>query len=363
MWRWTWNGLLAFDRLASRWPQFIQMMLVDFAIAFCLGSVIAQVIDLRGGWGCPPVTDTSGFDGTYWAALGIGLFFLFFYLRGILKPRLVEGSWTPMIKTPLGIGGVNVALPNPRWTAHYNFLTSHPSYILLLLPMASIFYVMVLAASDYGCSVFYQLAFGWSGLAIMGLLALGRLVSWYGLRLGRDRIENDFDGPVGAARLSWEIAWKPVIVLVVLMHAIVLVPVGIMFWQQMRVHDALPVASLADMESAGEYRRVEGFPKGEIRTWPPEGLGRGNNQYYGAGVLIALDEGGEALLFAGSHAISDLRSAYDEAKKTNTRLKMIGQILGTEIPEDKARYSRFTEDGFPLPNPAGRVLIEVGVYP
>lgn len=361
MLRWIWKGVLAFDRIGSRWPQFVQIMLVDFAIAFCLGAVVAQIVDLYGGWGCPPATDTSGFDSTYWAALGIGLFFLFFYVRGVFWPRVVEGSWTPMIKTPLGIGGVNVALPNPMWTAHYEYLTSHPSYALLSLPTASIFYVMVLAASDYGCSVFYQLAFGWSGLAVLGVLALGRVVAWYVLRLRRDRIENDFNGPVGAARAGWEIAWKPVIMLVLVMHAIVLIPVGIMFWQQGRANAALPLAVAADAPLVDQYRRVEGTLEGELVLWPPEGMGRGNNQYYGGGVLVALDGGGEALLLATSATLSDLRAAIRDAK--NGRIESIGRIMGDEITESLATYSHMTEADFPPRDPEGRVLIEAETYP
>ena len=356
---WVWRGVLAFDRIGQRIPQLVQMMVVELAIAFCIGGFVASVIDGVGGFGCPGTGAAP--DGTSWVALGVGLFFAFFFVRNVFWPRLVEGAWTPMVRTPLSIGDVGIALPNRKWAVSYRYLTSHPSYGLVLLPVSWIFIVMVLFAAEQGCSLFYNRVFGWAGLGIMAAMALARVIAWYVLRVGRRRLDEEIRENIGPGRAAWEIAWKPVIMLVTMMHVIVALPMVIMWWQQIATIRALPMATIADAAGPGAFRNVAGMMKSELVLWPSGGMGRGSDNYYGGGVLIALDGGGEALLVAGNSTLADLRAAIASAQSDH--IETFGRVMGAEISEGFAKYVHATEDDFPPRDPAGRVIIEVGQYP
>ncbi|BCW90249.1 hypothetical protein sos41_34170 [Alphaproteobacteria bacterium SO-S41] len=353
---WIWRGVLAFDRIGSRIPQLIQMMIVELIIVFCLGAFIAKAIDARGGWGCP---GEGELDSTFWGALGVGLFFLFFFVRNVFWPRLVQGSWTPVTTLPMGDVGLVVA--NRRWTVSYEYLTSHPSYILLLLPVLWLPLLMIWATEGQGCSLFYNRLFGWAMLGVAGALALSRLVAWYVLRRGRRQFDTVRNNTVSAARAGWEIAWKPILMLMVMIHVIVFAPIGIMFWNEHRAMAALPLATAADQSVRGEYRRIAGKVKGELVLWPHEGLGRGSNNYHGGGILMDMDDGGEALLLAGHSALPGLRAAIAGAK--DGHIEMVGRLEGDAITGDLADYSHMTENDFPPAPRGGRVIVEVGQYP
>lgn len=355
--RWLWRGVLAMDRIGSRVPQLVQMLVVEFAIMLCLSGFIAKVIDVYGAWGCPP--SDYPLDGTFWTALVIALVFLGFFGRNVFWPRLVQGSWTP-IQTAT-IGNVGILVPNRSWTAHYTYLTSHPSYVLLLLPVSWLPLLTLWATEGQGCSYFYNRMMGWAGVWIILAMALCRLVAWYVLRLGRARLRNAAAEGMSEARLGWEIAWKPVLMLMVIMHAVTVIPIAVMFWQVERVHAALPLATIADVDVAGEFRRVAGTVKGDLVVWPPGGMGRGSNNFYGGGILMDMDGGGEALLLAGASALPDLRAAISGA--SNGHIEMIGRLGGSAISENNQRYGHMTEADFPPRPTEGRVIIEVGQYP
>lgn len=359
MLRWLWRGVLAFDRIGSRIPQFVQMMLVEMGIYLLIGAFVAKLLDAREGFGCPP--EPGGPDSTFWAVLAIGLVCLFFFLRSVFRPRRVAGQWTPMVDTGIGVGGVTLTVPNRAWTVRYDYLTNHPSYVLLLLPGLWIPLAMLAFTDGFGCTYHYQRLFGWSALSIAGMMAVLRLVSWYVLRLGREQLTRPEDDRVSAGRAAWEIAWKPVLMLVVMMHLIVFAPIGVMFWAEQRAWNALPLVTSADIGAADAYRRVAGRVVGAPVLWTVDGGGRGGNNYAGAGLLLTLDDGGEALLLAGYSAVPDLVAAAADAK--DSRIAMIGRLLGTAIPENLRLYAAMTEADFPPPPPAGRVLIEVGQYP
>lgn len=354
-----WRGVLAFDRIGRRIPQLIQMMVVELVIFICIGAFIAKVIDIRGGYGCPG--EPGELDAIFWGALAVGLVFLGFFIRNVFWPRLIEGEWTPMVNTGIGYGGVDVVVGNRAWTVRYDFLTSHPSYILILLPVLWVPLAMIFFTEGFGCTYFYNRMLGWSAAWIAVGLALARLFSWYVLRRGRTLIAQQMDERVSSARAEWEIAWKPVLMLIVMMHAIVFVPIGIMFWNEQRGLDALPPVTVEDAGRDGVFKRVNGRINGEPMLWTIDGGGRGGNNYAGGGLLVQLDGGGEALLLAGFSAVPDLVDAVKTSQ--DGRISMVGRLVGSEIPENLQKYAAMTEADFPPPSPEGRVLIEVGQYP
>lgn len=349
--RFIWRGVLAFDRVGSRIPQLIQIWLIEFFFAVPLMFFIAKLIDIRGAFGVPGTGESV--PGVFWGALVVALVCGFFFFRSLVRPRVVRGSWTPMVSAD--VGDITVYGGNRQWKTSYDYLTSHPSYSLLLLITAPIPATMVLMTINHGDSTFYWRVAGVVGLIILALMALARLLAWYVFRFGRSQVDNQAQARgIPQRRLGWEIAWKPVLMLIVMMYAIVCIPLGVMFWQQDRKIAALPVVTVDDADHAGEYFRVEGSIDSEPVYWAPRGTGRGGNNYSGAGVLVELPSGGEALLLAESLSVPDFKGVMDDVK--NGEIKTQGRVID-DITEDQEEYYGFDESDFSDPPAKGRVML------
>ncbi len=149
--RFLWRRVLAFDRLGSRIPQLTQIWLMEFFVVMPLMFFIGKVIDIHGAFGVSGTGECLG--GTFWGALVVSLVFGFFFVRSLVKPRVVKGSWAPMVHADTG--PVTVYGSNRAWSVTYPYLTSHPSYALLLLITAPIPAVMFAATIKQGDSTFY----------------------------------------------------------------------------------------------------------------------------------------------------------------------------------------------------------------
>jgi hypothetical protein len=344
--RFIWQGVLAFDRIGSRIPQLLQIWLVELFFVMPLAFFIGKVIDIHGAMGVPGMGGSV--PGTFWGALVLALVTGFFFVRGLVRPRVVEGSWAPMVRIPIG-GDVDLMVANRRTRVEYDYLTSHPSYALLLLLTVPLPLSMWYFSRNEGDSTFYWRITGIVGLVIIGVMAVARVLAWYVFRFGRSRVEHV------SARAAWEIAWKPVLMLIVMCYAIVCIPLAVMFWQDDRRIAALPVVSTADAEGhAGQYFRVEGRLATQPVYWAPKGTGRGGNNYAGAGVLVDLPSGGDALLLAESMTVSDFIFAVDDVD--NGQIKTQGRVID-EITEDQRKYYGLDEAAFPEPTEDGRVML------
>lgn len=346
-----WRGVLAFDRIGSRIPQLLQMWLIELFFALPLTFFLAELVDIRGAMGVP---GTGGpIPGVFWGALVVSLVAGFFFVRSLVRPRVVQGSWTPMVS--VDVGDYTVAAGNRAWTAQYVYLTSHPSYALLLLLTAPIPAVMVLATENHGDSTFYFRVAGIIGLVVLALMALARLLAWYVFRFGRRRLDaQTAQAGLSTRRLAWEIAWKPVVMLMVMVYGIAGIPLAAMFWQQQRAVDALPVVAVADSARAGEYRRVEGRLATDPVYWAPNGTGRGGNNYAGAGVLVDLSAGGEVLLLAESLSVPDFVGAMNEVR--DDRVHTQGKVID-DITDDQIEHYGFDLNDFPAASDDGRVMV------
>ena len=212
------------------------------------------------------------------------------------------------------VGDWTAFAANTRATVTYPYLTSHPSYALLLLLTAPIPAVMVAATTNHGDSTFYWRVTGIIGLIIIACMALARVLAWYVFRFGRNKLDAQLGGlPISQRRLGWE------------------------WWDEKRTIAALPVVTVADGRSAaGEYRRVEGTVASDPVYWAPRGTGRGDNNYSGAGVPVTLPNGGEALLLAESspasgrcpQSVPDFKGAMDDVRsgRVHTQGEVIDQI-------------------------------------
>jgi hypothetical protein len=199
-----------------------------------------------------------------------------------------------------------------------------------------------------GDSTFYWRITGIVGLTVIAVMALARVLAWYVFRFGRSRLASV------SPRVAWEIAWKPVLTLNVMCYAIVCIPMGVMFWQQDRRVAALPVVTVADSGNhAGQTFRVEGRLASDPVYWAPNGTGRGGNNYAGAGVLVNLSSGGEALLLAESMVVSDFIFAINDAH--DGEIKSLGKVID-EITDDQRKYYGLDEAAFP-PADGGRVMV------
>ncbi|MBX9641855.1 MAG: hypothetical protein K2X97_19680, partial [Mycobacteriaceae bacterium] len=90
--RFLWRRVLAFDRIGSRIPQLIQVWLLELFFVMPLTFFIGKVIDIRGAFGVPGTGERLG--GVFWGALLVSLIFGFLFVRSLVRPRVVQGSWT-----------------------------------------------------------------------------------------------------------------------------------------------------------------------------------------------------------------------------------------------------------------------------
>jgi hypothetical protein len=98
---------------------------------------------------------------------------------------------------------------------------------------------------------------------------------------------------------------------------------------------------------------IGGAPFG-VMAWQ---AGRSGNNFAGAGVRVALEGGGEALLLAEALSVSDLLGDLDDAEDTNDdRIESVGRTVA-DITEEERRYYVFDLGDFPPPDPGGRVLL------
>jgi hypothetical protein len=335
--------VLAFDRIGSRIPQLIQIWLVEFFFVMSLAFFIGKVIDIRGAFGVPGTGESV--PGVFWGALVLAMVTGFFFVRGLVRPRVVEGSWAPVVHIPAG--DVDVMFADRRARVNYEYLTSHPSYALLLLLTVPLPLSMWYFSRNEGDSTFYWRITGIVGLIVIAAMALARVFAWYVFRFGRRRLDGV------TARAAWEIAWKPVLMLIVMCYAIVCIPLAVMFWQDDRRVAALPVVTVADAEGhAGQMFRVEGALASEPVYWAPKGTGRGGNNFAGAGVLVDLAAGGQALLLAESMVVSDFTVLMDDGGQIKTQAEVID-----EITDDQREYYGLDETAFPAPPEGGRVML------
>jgi len=290
----------------------------------------------------------------FWGALVVSLICGSFFFKSLIRPRMVDGTWTPMIKAD--VGDYLVAVGNRQWTTHYKYLTSHPSYSLLLLLTAPITAVMAAMTTNHGDSTFYWRVAGIVGLIILALMALTRVLAWYVFRFGRRQLDiQAADAGLSQRKLGWEIAWKPILMLIVMIYAIVGIPLGRMWFQEKRTIAKLPVVTVADsVEAVDQYRRVEGEMSTEPVYWAPRGTGRSGNNYAGAGVLVDLPSGGEALLLAESLSVPDFVGAMKDVK--NGEIKTQGKVIDS-ITDVQVEYYGFDESAFPEPSSGGRVML------
>jgi hypothetical protein len=163
------------------------------------------------------------------------------------------------------------------------------------------------------------------------------------------------DAPISTTRLAWEMAWKPLIMLLVLIYAVSAVPVGYMWWQEQRTIAQLPEVTAADgYGHEGEFFRVRGRMAGEPVYWAPRGTGRGGNNYAGAGVLVDLDSGGDALLLAEALSVPDFVGVLKKAR--DGALNSHGRVIRS-VTEDQQTYYGFDLDDFGVPPAEGRVML------
>jgi hypothetical protein len=343
--RFIWRGVLAFDRVGSRIPQLIQITFLELFFVMPLAFFIGKAIDIRGAFGVPGTGESM--PAVFWGALVLATITGFFVIRDLVRPRLREGSWAPMARIPLG-GDVDMLVAHNRAKVTYVYLSSHPSYALLLLIVLPLPLSMWYFSRNEGDSTFYWRVTGLAGMAIIAGLAVARVVAWYVFRFGRSKADTV------TPRVAWEIAWKPVLMLVVFSYAITVIPIAVMFWQDGRRVAAWPVAAVGD--AVGQEVRVEGELASEPVYWAPGGTGRGGNNYAGAGVLVRLADGGEALLLAESMTVSDFRVALSDAD--NGMIHTQGRVLG-EITEEQRKYYGLDEADFPDPPGGGRVLVQL----
>lgn len=366
-----WKGILTLDRVLRIVPSLIQVWLVEYFLIIPLAFFIAKIVDIRGTARYPGTGERL--DGTMWTALAISSACGFFFVKNLVAPRVRYETWTPTARSGPIVGDLQVIVPNTRATVEYPFLSSHPAYALLLLPTAWLPLMMLEATKNLGGNSLYWRAAGYAGLAIIAVIALLRLTCWYVLGIGQAPLDKwvTAHSQLSPRRVGWEMAWRPTLILVGFMHAAVFIPLGLMFYNEGRTITALPLvraemaadASPPHMfgsDAPRKWVRVEGRIVGKSVLWPATGENRGGDNYRGAGIVVALDTGGEALVLAESMGVPDLIGDLQRAKRTG-RFASSGYVVNA-VSETQTTYYGFRLEDCPPPDTAGRVLVIHG-YP
>jgi hypothetical protein len=114
------------------------------------------------------------------------------------------------------------------------------------------------------------------------------------------------------------------------------------------------MVTVEDIDDSGQYFRVEGSVASEPVFWAPRGTGRGGNNYSGAGILVGLPSGGEALLLAESPSVPDFNGVVDDVE--NGEIHSQGTVID-HITEDQKEYYGFDASDFGDPSSDGRVML------
>ncbi len=215
------SRIVALDRALRRVPSIIEIWFLEFLALIPLSLGIGHWLNGVGAGGCPPAP--SGIDGTGAGFILVGALFGVFAVRRILRPKVSIAEWTPVHHA----GPLIVAQSAAR--VRYAVLSSHPSYALVHLLTAPLPLVGVLALAERNCGVSFFPLFGAAAFALLAALVLLRLVSWHGLRLGRDAIEANLPPGWSARRLEWELAWRPMLTTVILIGSFIVVPMAYFF--------------------------------------------------------------------------------------------------------------------------------------
>jgi hypothetical protein len=93
-----------------------------------------------------------------------------FFVRGLIRTRVVEGSLASMVHVPIG-SDVDIMFTNRRTRTGYEWLTSHPSYALHLLLTVPIPLSMWCFSRNESDSTFYWRITGVVGQIIIGVMA------------------------------------------------------------------------------------------------------------------------------------------------------------------------------------------------
>ncbi|WP_253851713.1 hypothetical protein [Mycobacterium sp. 1423905.2] len=86
-----WRRVLAFDRLGACIPQLIQVWLLELFFGLPLTFFIGKIIDVHGAFGVPGTGGPIG--GVFWGALVVAVVFGAWFVRSLVTPRVVSGSW------------------------------------------------------------------------------------------------------------------------------------------------------------------------------------------------------------------------------------------------------------------------------
>ncbi|MET3961630.1 hypothetical protein ABIE44_001564 [Marmoricola sp. OAE513] len=154
-------------------------------------------------------------------------------------------------------------------------------------------------------------------------------------------------------RMGWEIAWKPIVMLMVMIYGIGAGSVGYLWWQELRTIDNLPIAAMSS--KSGTFVKVDGTVMNEPVYWPIGGEGRGHNNYSGAGVAVRMDDGSQVLLLAESLSVPDFKGDLD-GLRVGDRVHAHGEVL-KEVTGKQVEYYGWDAGDLPPAPDDGWILV------
>lgn len=193
----------------------VKILFFEFIAVFCLAMELAGALRARGVLGCPPDNRLSTPDAVFFT---IGLLCAAWLVWRILRPTVVELDYRPNLKVgPL-------IMPNPAIpSVDFEFLSTHPSYVLVELVVLAAISVLLLVGDPPavgGCSDVGPYLMARIGVVLAVFFPAFRLFAWY--ILGR-RSRRPMPG-----------VWKPVLIFWCIISPLVLLAVWILIGQKLK---------------------------------------------------------------------------------------------------------------------------------
>lgn len=341
--------LRALDRFTKRLPSLIKLLAAVFVAIMATGAFVGVLLEKAGVCGCPLPAESLTWH--YWLVLAAGLWLFWRVLRDIIWPRLFIEEWIPV---HLGDG---VGVLQNRAKMRYAFLTNHPSYVLVdVLAVIGPAVLMVMAWNE-PCNA-NRIVLGLRAAVVLwGVIPLLRLVSWFVLGRGRDKLHAILPEDADASRkaaLEWRICWMPVLNLWGIYLVIAALAVGIIRWEQHKEARDTPVldatvyqAALAEPFQHKEQRvRVEGAVSGEVRQW------RGGLRGLGARIQT---QAGPVLVFCDALMADEFAALL--AQPQAGRVSLVARVL-PEISAADQRNFAWNPADFGTPPPGGWLMLQ-----
>jgi hypothetical protein len=276
-------------------------------------------------------------------------------LRDIWTPGVQTVRWSPVRR----LGPVSLVSSRDPAAVDYQFLGSHPAYVLmdLLAGVIPAFLTFVSWGDDPRLNQTMHVYHWW--LIVWALIPFLRIFCWFVLRRGPATVSAMTPGmaPAERRRYEWQTFWHgPLVFWIIALTA--LIPGCLIAVRDARkTEENTPLLTAAVIKEIyrtfvhhdDERYRLRGKMRGPLQHWP-----EANGKYAGAGFVVELEDGPEIAVFVEAGNIKAVEKLT--AGGSGISLTCLIRTLedgGKEIPPHYDKYYSWSESSLgPVPEAA-----------